>query len=48
MAKKVFLSAGHGGKDSGAVGNSLKEKDINLNVLLKCKSELERHDVMEE
>ena len=45
MAKKVFLSAGHGGKDSGAVGNSLKEKDINLNVLLKCKSELERHDV---
>lgn len=45
MAKKVFLSAGHGGTDPGAVGNNLKEKDINLNVLLACKDELERHSV---
>lgn len=45
MAKKVFLSAGHGGKDCGAIGNGLKEKDINLNVLLACKDELERHGV---
>ena len=45
MAKKVFLSAGHGGKDPGAVGNNLKEKDLNLNILLACKEELERHDV---
>lgn len=43
MAKKVFLSAGHGGSDPGAVGNNLKEKDINLNILLACKDELERH-----
>ena len=30
MADSVFLSAGHGGNDPGAVGNGLKEKDINL------------------
>lgn len=42
---KVFLSAGHGGSDPGAVGNGLYEKTINLNVLLACKSELERHGV---
>lgn len=45
MAKKVFLSAGHGGSDPGAVGNGLKEKDINLQVLLACQSELVRHGV---
>ena len=46
MSKIVFLSAGHGGIDSGAVGsNNLKEKDINLNILLACKDELERHGV---
>lgn len=46
--KKVFLSAGHGGTDPGAVAvaNRLKEKDINLQVLLACKSELERHNVI--
>ena len=43
--KTVFLSAGHGGKDPGAVAFGLKEKDINLAVLLACKSELERHGV---
>ena len=42
---KVFLSAGHGGSDPGAVAYGLKEKDINLTVLLACKSELERHGV---
>lgn len=42
---KVFLSAGHGGTDPGAVANGLYEKTINLNTLLACKSELERHDV---
>ncbi len=42
---KVFLSAGHGGSDPGAVGNSLKEKSINLNVLLGCKSELEKYGI---
>lgn len=42
---KVFLSAGHGGTDPGAVANGLYEKNINLNTLLACKSELERHGV---
>jgi N-acetylmuramoyl-L-alanine amidase len=42
---KVFLSAGHGGTDPGAVANSLREKDINLQILLACKTELERHGV---
>lgn len=43
--KTVFLSAGHGGKDPGAVAFGLKEKDINLAVLLACTHELERHGV---
>lgn len=45
MGKTVFLSAGHGGSDPGACAYGLKEKDINLQILLKCKSELERHGV---
>lgn len=45
MAKKIFLSAGHGGTQPGAVAYGLKEKDINLNTLLACKDELERHGV---
>ena len=42
---KVFLSAGHGGSDPGAVGNGLKEKDINLNVMLACNEVLVKHGV---
>lgn len=42
---KVFLSAGHGGYDPGAVGNGLKEKDINLQIMLACQAELVRHGV---
>ena len=42
---KVFLSAGHGGSDPGACANGLQEKVINLNTLLACKAELERHGV---
>lgn len=45
MAHKVFLSAGHGGSDPGAVANGLKEKDINLNTLLACRDVLEAHGV---
>ena len=42
---KVFLSAGHGGKDPGAVALGLKEKDINLQMLLACNEVLIRHGV---
>src|SRR5690606_41982785 len=34
---KIFIDPGHGGKDSGAVGNGLKEKDIVLYVALRMK-----------
>ena len=42
---KVFISAGHGGLDSGAVANGIKEKDWNLSIALACRDELERHGV---
>ena len=32
---KVFIDAGHGGTDPGAVGNGLKEKNIVLNIATK-------------
>lgn len=38
---KVFLSAGHGGSDPGAVGNGLKEKEINLQIMLACRDYLQ-------
>ena len=31
----IVIDAGHGGKDSGALGKTLNEKDINLSVALK-------------
>lgn len=43
---KVFLSAGHGGSNPGAVANGLIEKNINLNTLLACKEVLEKHGVI--
>ena len=42
---KVFLDAGHGGKDPGALGNGLREKDINLSVALKIGDILKNHGV---
>lgn len=42
---KVFLSAGHGGADSGAVAYGLKEKEINLQIMLSCKNVLTSHGV---
>ena len=40
---KVFLSAGHGGIDPGAVAYGLLEKNVNLNIMLACKDVLTRH-----
>ena len=42
---RVFLSGGHGGKDSGGVYGDFVEKEINLTMLLACKWELERHGI---
>ena len=42
---KVFLSAGHGGTDSGATYGNLIEKNINLNTMLACNEVLVRHGV---
>lgn len=38
----IVIDAGHGGHDSGAVANGIKEKDVNLAVALKLGSYLER------
>ena len=43
---RVFIGVGHGGNDPGAVANGLKEANINLNIALACKTELERHGVI--
>lgn len=45
MPIKVFISAGHGGTDSGAIGNGFKEKDLNLDIALACNNELVRHGI---
>ena len=42
---KVFLGVGHGGTDSGAIGNGFKEKDLNLSIALTCNDVLIQHGV---
>lgn len=43
MTKIIYLDAGHGGTDPGAVGNGLKEKDITLAVTLAVRDRLKAH-----
>jgi len=38
---KVYIDAGHGGSDPGAIGAGLYEKDANLDIALRLKSKLE-------
>ncbi len=40
--KKVYLDPGHGGTDSGATGNEIKEKDIVLSVAKKLEVKLKK------
>lgn len=42
---RVFVGVGHGGNDSGAVANGLKEEDLNLAIAKACNDELIRHGV---
>lgn len=44
MSKKVFIGIGHGGSDSGAVGD-IVEKEANLAMALACRDYLTAHGV---
>ncbi|QGU95681.1 hypothetical protein GOM49_11795 [Clostridium bovifaecis] len=39
---KIYIDPGHGGNDSGAVGNGLVEKNLNLDISLKEKALFEK------
>lgn len=41
---KICLDAGHGGKDPGAVGNGLQEKDLTLDITLRIAQLLKDYD----
>ena len=42
---RVFIGVGHGGPDPGAVAAGIKESEVNLQMALGLKVELERHGV---
>lgn len=42
---KVYIAPGHGGADPGAVGNGLKEKDLNLSIGKYCAEYLKAQGV---
>lgn len=42
LGKTIILDAGHGGKDGGAEVENIKEKDINLDIVLTLKNQLEQ------
>lgn len=43
---KVWLDAGHGGSDSGAISGNNIESKMNMSVALSAKNELERHGII--
>lgn len=43
MSKIVYIDAGHGGKDSGAAANGIKEKDIALRIAKETAARLEQN-----
>lgn len=44
---RIHFDAGHGGNDSGAIANNLKEKDITLAVCLKAEEKLKQYKDVE-
>lgn len=40
----IYVDAGHGGRDSGAIGNGLKEKDIVLDICERIEKGLKAYD----
>jgi N-acetylmuramoyl-L-alanine amidase len=40
----IYLDAGHGGKDSGAIGFGLKEKDLNLEICKRIEAGLKNYE----
>lgn len=42
QGKIIYLDAGHGGRDPGAIYKEIKESDINLEITNKLKRELEK------
>ena len=44
---KVYIDPGHGGKDPGAVGNGLKEKDLTLKIAKKIEAMLAGYNGVE-
>ena len=40
---KIYLDAGHGGTDSGAVGNGLYEKNLTLDIVKEIQKKLEEN-----
>ncbi|MGM9968421.1 MAG: N-acetylmuramoyl-L-alanine amidase [Rummeliibacillus sp.] len=40
---KIYIDPGHGGKDSGTVGNGLKEKDFTLKIAKRIRELLARY-----
>lgn len=42
-ARKVYLDPGHGGRDPGAVGNGLQEKNLTLDIAKRIKAILDNN-----
>lgn len=45
MSKKVYVGIGHGGSDSGAVANGMREKDLTLSIGKYCNERLKQYGI---
>ncbi|MGH8794715.1 MAG: N-acetylmuramoyl-L-alanine amidase family protein [Stackebrandtia sp.] len=46
-APRLYIDPGHGGSDSGAVGNGLREKDITLDIALQVRDILQANHTVD-